>query len=257
MVSQLESFIRTKDEFRDLMKIFHFASDMCEDLHVVDRKVLQRVDDNTAIIKCDLSNLLQFRRELVLYDLAKIVKNLKGLNKDGPIRFKIIGETMSVRDTSTSISVTLRDEKYCNNKNITEAEFDEIFLLGPMFLECEIDKKLCDLVSRHAKLSNQHTVMLNIREGNVLLGYGSNKDQAISSEFKVNCKLKMDIYDCELNLPASIFGLKIDATLKIYFDEKNGKDQAIAVCIFNIFINPNTVFEIYCRSYIKPGQGEK
>ena len=72
MVNQLESCIMSKDEFKDFIKILHYCSDMCEDLHVVDRKILQRVDSNTAIIKCDLSNLLQLDGEVIFCNIPKL-----------------------------------------------------------------------------------------------------------------------------------------------------------------------------------------
>ena len=131
-----------------------------------------------------------------------------------------------------------------------EAEFDEIFKLGSMFLECEIDKSLCNSLNNFSKLSNQHAVRLSIRSDNAVFGYGEAGSTSIRSEFKVNHKLKENMFDCEIILPAEIFNTKSAATLRVYFDEKNGQTNMVAICIFTFSINENMVFEIYCRSNI-------
>jgi hypothetical protein len=247
MVNQLESFIMSKDEFRDFLKILNYYSDMCDDLHIVDRKVLQRVDSQVAIIRCDLSNLLQLDGEVIFCNISTMVKNLKGLAKNSPIRFRRLENSLLIKDTTTSISISLGHENYCNNKKISEAEFNEIFIQGPMFLECEIDKNLCDLLSKFSKLNNKHSISLSIRSGNAFLGYGEVGDIGIRSEFKLNCNLKEDMFNCKMNLSAMIFNIKSAATLRIYFDEKNGQNDTMSICILNFFINENNSLEIYCR----------
>lgn len=256
MVDQLESFILSKEEFRDFLKILNYTSCMCEDLHVVGGKILQRIDTNVAIIKCDLSNLLQLNGAVVFYSIAKIIKNLRGLNKGGPIRFRRLENSLLVKDTITSILISLGDEKYCDNKKMPEAEFDEIVKLGEMFLECEIDKSLCNSLNSFSKLSNQHAVRLRIRSGTPVFGYGEAGSTGIRSEFRVNHKLKENMFDCEIILPAIIFSTKSETTLRVYFDEKNCQTDSMAICIFNFLINENMAFEIYCRSNIMRKQEE-
>jgi len=257
MVNQIESFIMSANEFGDFLRILTYCSDMNNDIHIVDRKVLQRVDLNRAIIRCDLSNLLKLDGEVILCNIPMLVKNLKGLAKNCPIRFRRLGNSLIIKDTTTSISIALGEEKNCENKIIPEAEFNDIFILGSMFIECDIDKSLCNSLNGFSKVNNQHAVMLSIRSGNALFGYRRVGDRGVRSEFKVKHKLKEDMFDCDINLPAMIFNTKSAVTLRVYFDEKPCPGNIVAICIFNFFINENMAFEIYCRSNIIREQDEE
>ena len=256
MVNQIESFILGDDEFKDFLKILNYCSDMCADLHVVDRKILQRTDTKTAIIRCDLKNIFQFDGEIIFSNIANVLKNLKGLDKKSPIRFKRLENSLIIKDTNTSIITTLGNEKHCENKIMPEAEFSEIIKLGSMFLECNIDKGLCNSLNGFSRVNNQHAVMLRIRSGNAVFGYGGG-GRSIRSEFKVNHKLKKDMFDCYMNLPAMIFNTKSAFTLRVYCGKKNCQTDSIATCIYNFFINKKMTFEIYSRSTILKGQDEE
>jgi hypothetical protein len=256
MIDQIESFIMSSNEFGDFLRVLTYWSDMNTDLHIVNRKILQRVNSNLAIIRCDLLNLLKLDGEVILYNIPMLVKNLKGLAKNCPIRFRRLGNSLIIKDATTSISIALGEEKNCENKIIPEVEFNEIYKLGSMFFECDIDKGLCNSLNSFSRVNNQRAVMLRIRSGNGVFGYEIGS-RIVRSEFKVKHKLKEDMFDCDINLPAMIFNTKFAFTLRVYFNETNCPDNSIAVCIFNFFINEKMTFEIYSRSNILKGQDEE
>ena len=112
MIDLNNSFIMTKDDFKSLLKILNLFSDMCNDLDIVDGQVLQRNNDRVVAIRCDLSNLIKFDGEIILCNIKKIVGILKGLNMNSPIRFMRSGNTILVKDTTTSVYIPIGNHVY-------------------------------------------------------------------------------------------------------------------------------------------------
>lgn len=250
MVDLLESFIMSKDEFKDFLKILNFFSNECNDLHIVDGKVLQRTNDRVVAIRCDLSSLMKFDNEIIFCDIKKIVKNIKTLDKDSPIRFRRAGNTMRIQDKSISIDIPLGGNVFIDNQKISEDEFNRVLNMGPMILESEMDKKLCESLASHFKLSNNLSMAMIIQTNKVALSCKDPEKTAISREFKFNYKLIKDMWDCRINLPIAFFNQRSRGTLKIYFDANNIEAKNIVLINFTIPFNEAITFELYGRAAI-------
>jgi hypothetical protein len=250
MVDLLESFIMTSNEFKNFLKILNIFSGMCNDLDVVDGKVFQRTNDRVAAIRCDLSNLIKFDGKLTFCDIKKIAQNLKALKKNSPIRFKRSGNGILVKDTTTSVFIPSGNQVYCDNKNISEVEFDTIFKPGQMLLESELDENLCESLKKYAKITSSDRLTLSIQSQKAVLRYGEINDNGISPEFNFNYKLVENIEDFKINLPIVPFNLKSVTTLTIYFDQNSVGNNKIVYSVFNIPFNENITFEFYNRTAI-------
>jgi hypothetical protein len=250
MIDLNDSFIMSKDDFKDFLKIVNIFSGMCNDLDIVDGKVFQRTNDRVAAIRCDLSNLIKFDGEITFCDIKKIAQNLKALKKNSPIRFKRSGNSILVKDTTTSVFIPSGNQVYCDNKNISEVDFDTIFKPGQMLLESELDENLCESLKKYAKITNSNCLTLSIQSQKAVLQYGDQDDNGIIPKFNFNYKLMENIEDFKINLPIVTFNLKSAATLTIYFDQNSVGPNKIAYILFNIPFNENITFDFYNRATI-------
>jgi len=254
MVDQSNSFILTKDEFKNFLKILSRFSDACNDLHIIDGQVLQRSNDRVVAIRCDLSNLIKFDGEIILCDIKKVVGSLKGLDKNSPIRFIRVGNTMCIKDTGSSIYIPIGNNVFIDNKYIPEAEFNKIFNYGQMILEGDINKDLCETLKKFAKTENSCSVILSIKSQKAVLRYGKGGDQSINTEFNFSYKIMSDMPDGEIKLPIIPFNFNSTTTFKIFFDQNNNN---IALIVFTIPFSVNMDLVIYSRSAIMAEEKEE
>ncbi|MBP1711579.1 MAG: hypothetical protein H6Q49_1781, partial [Deltaproteobacteria bacterium] len=245
MLDQSNSFILTKDEFKNFLKILSRFSDACNDLHIIDGQVLQRSNDRGVAIRCDLSSLIKFDGEIILCDIKKIVGSLKGLDKNSPIRFIRVGSTICIKDTGSSIYIPIGNNVFIDNKYIPVAEFDKIFNYGQMILEGDMDKNLCEPLKKFAKNSNSYNVILSIKSQKAVFRYGKSGAQSISAEFNFSYRLMPGMPDGEIKLPIIPFDFNSASTLKVYFDQNN---NSIALNVFTIQFSVNIAIAIYSRS---------
>jgi len=247
MLDQSNSFILTKDEFKNFLKILSRFSDACNDLHIIDGQVLQRSNDRGVAIRCDLSSLIKFDGEIILCDIKKIFGSLKGLDKNSPIRFIRVGSTICIKDTGSSIYIPIGNNVFIDNKYIPVAEFDKIFNYGQMILEGDINKDLSETLKKFAKITNSYNLILSIKSQKAVLGYLKGSGQSINTEFNFSYKLMSGMPDNEIKLPIIPFNFNSECTLKVYFDQNNNR---IALNVFTIPFSGNISIEIYSRSAI-------
>lgn len=254
MVDQSNSFILTKDEFKSFFKILSHFSNSCNDLHIINGQVLQRSNDRVVAIRCDLSSLIRFDGEIILCDIKKIVGSLKGLDRNSPIRFIRVGNTICIKDTGSSIYIPIGNNVFIDNKNIPVAEFNQIFNQGQIILEGDISKDLCETLKKFAKIANSYNVILSIKSQKAVLRYGKSGAQNINTEFNFSYKIMLDTPDGEINLSTIPFNFNSATSLKIFFDQNNNN---IALIVFTIPFSVNMDLEIYSRSAIITGEEEE
>ncbi len=235
-------------------KILSHFSNACNDLHIIDGQVLQRSNDRVVAIRCDLSSLIRFDGEIILCDIKKIVGSLKGLDRNSPIRFIRVGNTLCIKDTGSSIYIPIGNNVFIDNKNIPVAEFNQIFNQGQMILEGDINKDLCETLKKFSKTANSCNVTLRIKSQKAVFRYGKGDGNSINTEFSFSYKIMSDMLDCEINLSTIPLNFNSATSLEIFFDQNNNN---IALNFFTIPFIVNMDLKIYSRSAIITGEEEE
>jgi hypothetical protein len=238
-----QSFLMETDDFSDFKLFLKSLFDICNDAHIVDGKVLQRSNDKTTVIGCDLSDIFRIQGSWIFYDIKKVYWNLDNFDKYSPIIFKLYEGVLEIDDGRMSTTFKSANEQYCDNKKMPAEEVDKRFANRSRLLEAELPEELCRKVIKTCELHNSNCVKLRIIANAAHL-HVSTQAQDLQTVFKVQHSLLTKIHDLELNITTVPFSFKKDAVLTVGLSE----DNAIALLKFEVEISRRIILEIYARS---------
>jgi hypothetical protein len=247
MSTNRQSFIMPASDFKDFLSILKMLSDVCNDMHLVDGKMLQQSNDRTSIIGCDLSSIFQIKGTYIFSDIKHKMKNLNVLNKSCPIIFKLDDEKMEIDDGINYIDFKLANERLCDNKKMTEEEVGILDFTKTRLLEADLPKDLCRNIAKLCQLNNSLAVQFGVVKNHVTLGVAITDPGIVYPKFKFGYTLCKQMNDVSMNFSAMPFGFNRAMTLAVDLTE----DELIALCKMKIVISGNIFLDVYGKASVR------
>lgn len=245
-MSNTESFLMKSPNFKEFLAVLKALSEVCNDLHFVDGKVLQRSNDKTTVIGFDLSEMFKIPGTCIFSDIKKVLKNLNVLNKSHPIIFKCDGEKIQISDRKRYINFILGPEKFCDNKRMSEEELKTIFGDKSKILEATFPMDLCISVSKLCWLNNSNAVEIRIADDRATFAVFTNNRGGVHPTFKTDYKLHHKIHGISVLLPLMPLDFKRPLTLTVELDKVEPK----AFWQAKASITENISFDLYGRASV-------
>jgi hypothetical protein len=237
-----QSDLMATDEFSDLKLFLKSLFYICNDVHIVDGKVLQRSNDQTTVIGCDLSGIFRIQGSWIFSDIKEVYGNLDNFDKYSPVIIKLYEGMLEIDDGSMSTTFQSANEQYCDNKKMSAEEVDKIFATKSSLLKAKLPKELCCKVIKACDLHNINCVKIRIIANEASLHVSTQAEDRRTS-FKMQHSLLTKIHDLELNITTVPFSFKKDAVVSVGLSD----DNAIALLKFEVAISKRIILEIYAR----------
>jgi hypothetical protein len=232
--------------FKEFLAVLKALSEVCNDLHFVDGKVLQTSNDRTSIIGFDLSNIFEIKGTYIIVDIKKVMKNLDVLNKSRPIIFKLTDETMQISDRTNYIDLKVCPEKFCDNKKMTEDYCRSIYFDRIKLLEFSLSKDLCVSITKLCWLNNSNKLEICIAHNQATLAVPPVDEALVRPSFKFDYKLHKSMDYCRLIFSPLALQFKRPMTFILELDEAN----PVAYWKAKVTITENVSFDLYGRASV-------
>lgn len=217
-----ESFLMERDDFRGFKLFFKSLIGICDDLHFMDGRVMQKSKNNQLVFGCDLTDIFKVKGKFIFPKIQNEYKKLSILDKYSPIIFIHYDKKLQVQDGMISSDFKEPADGDFENKTMSLQAINELLGNGTMLLEAKMQKMLCRRVVTACDGLYSDFVNLKIVKNVACLSV-SNRAKDTQAEFKLQHTLMKEINDVEMSISAVPFRYKKDVILNVYHIDDGSK----------------------------------
>jgi hypothetical protein len=239
------------DDFKKFLRCLNILKETCNDVDIRGGVIRQRTNDTAGVFEINLSGILG-DIDLPLLPIKQKIKLIEYFSDDVKIETTVDPEPtgkMIFSDSYSNIVFFKPDQSWIDNKFMSEADINNMFVLNPedLVLECEIPKMILDRIRVTLQNFNADriTVLFNGEHANIFA-----KAKHDSAKFLDNLVTNRQV-ECRTTIVPIPFLVDNDSDLKLkMYNIGETSLQKFELTVDDVDVT------IYSRSIIRTLEGE-